>query len=224
METLWGSPYITDYIHLRTGADWQVEGDGIAYRISPQSFYQVNPIQTEKLYSTALAYAGLTGEESVWDLYCGIGTISLFLAQRAKQVYGVEIVPQAIADAKENAKLNQTAVIFERSNLYEAFSGKFDVIVSNPPYIPSAEIPNLMPEVRDFEPHQALDGLEDGLYFYRKIIAGSVEYLNEDGILCLEIGCEQASAVTEMMKHFGFKDITVVQDLAGLDRVVRGHL
>ena len=106
VETLWGSPYITDYIHLRTGADWQVEGDGIAYRISPQSFYQVNPIQTEKLYSTALDYAGLTGEESVWDLYCGIGTISLFLAQRAKQVYGVEIVPQAIADAKENAKLN----------------------------------------------------------------------------------------------------------------------
>ena len=106
VETLWGSPYITDYIHLRTGADWQGEGDGIAYRISPQSFYQVNPIQTEKLYSTALAYAGLTGEESVWDLYCGIGTISLFLAQRAKQVYGVEIVPQAIADAKENAKLN----------------------------------------------------------------------------------------------------------------------
>ena len=96
------------------------------------------------------------------------------------------------------------------------------MIVSNPPYIPSAEIPNLMPEVRDFEPHQALDGLEDGLYFYRKIIAGSVEYLNEDGILCLEIGCEQASAVTEMMKHFGFKDITVVQDLAGLDRLVFG--
>lgn len=106
VKTLWGSPYITDYIHLRTGADWQVEGEGIAYRISPQSFYQVNPVQTEKLYSTTLAYAGLTGEESVWDLYCGIGTISLFLAQRAKQVYGVEIVPQAIADAKENAKLN----------------------------------------------------------------------------------------------------------------------
>ena len=134
------------------------------------------------------------------------------------------LVEEILKICKPDAKLNQTAVIFERSNLYEAFSGKFDVIVSNPPYIPSAEIPNLMPEVRDFEPHQALDGLEDGLYFYRKIIAGSVEYLNEDGILCLEIGCEQASAVTEMMKHFGFKDITVVQDLAGLDRVVRGHL
>ena len=78
----------------------------VAYRISPQSFYQVNPVQTEKLYSTALEYAGLTGKEYVWDLYCGIGTISLFLAQKAKKVYGVEIVPQAIEDAKNNAKLN----------------------------------------------------------------------------------------------------------------------
>ena len=93
-ECIWGQSYITDYL----GA--------VAYRISPQSFYQVNPVQTEKLYSTALDYAGLTGEEYVWDLYCGIGTISLFLAQKAKKVYGVEIVPQAIEDAKNNAKLN----------------------------------------------------------------------------------------------------------------------
>lgn len=76
------------------------------YRISPLSFYQVNPMQTEKLYSTALEYAGLTGGETVWDLYCGIGTISLFLAQKAKKVYGVEIVPQAIDDARENARIN----------------------------------------------------------------------------------------------------------------------
>lgn len=78
----------------------------IAYHISPQSFYQVNPKQTEKLYSLALSYAGLTGKETVWDLYCGIGTISLFLAQKAGKVYGVEIVPQAIEDARNNAKLN----------------------------------------------------------------------------------------------------------------------
>ena len=115
-------------------------------------------------------------------------------------------------------------VHFLQSDLFEKVEGKFEIIVSNPPYIASAEVEKLMPEVRDHEPRMALDGTEDGLYFYRKIIAGSVEYLNEDGILCLEIGCEQASAVTEMMKHFGFKDITVVQDLAGLDRVVRGHL
>ena len=76
------------------------------FKISPASFYQVNPVQTEKLYSTALEYAGLTGNETVWDLYCGIGTISLFLAPQAKEVYGIEIVPEAIDDAWENAKLN----------------------------------------------------------------------------------------------------------------------
>lgn len=105
-ECIWGMPYITDYIHLRNTGDFSVEDTAIAYHISPQSFYQVNPVQTEKLYSTALEYAGLTGEESVWDLYCGIGTISLFLSQKARQVYGVEIVPQAIEDAKTNAALN----------------------------------------------------------------------------------------------------------------------
>ena len=107
VETLWGQDYITDYIHLRTGENLEQQGAGIAYRISPQSFYQVNPIQTEKLYSTALEYAGLNGGETVWDLYCGIGTISLFLAQKAKKVYGVEIVAPAIEDARTNAKINQ---------------------------------------------------------------------------------------------------------------------
>ena len=91
---LWGQGYITDYI-----------GD-VKYQISPLSFFQVNPVQTEKLYGQALEYAGLKGNETVWDLYCGIGTISLFLAQKAKKVYGVEIVPQAIEDARNNAKIN----------------------------------------------------------------------------------------------------------------------
>ena len=104
-ETLWGESSIRDTI-CRWDEQGQKTEDGITYNISPLSFYQVNPVQTEKLYSTALRYAGLTGNETVWDLYCGIGTISLFLAKSAKQVYGVEIVPQAIADAKENAKRN----------------------------------------------------------------------------------------------------------------------
>ena len=95
IRCLWGQGYITDYIGT------------VKYRISPLSFYQVNPAQTEKLYGLALEYAGLTGNETVWDLYCGIGTISLFLAQKAKKVYGVEIVPEAIADAKNNAKINE---------------------------------------------------------------------------------------------------------------------
>lgn len=91
---LYGPGYITDYI------------GNVKYQISPLSFYQVNPVQTERLYGTALEYAGLTGNEIVWDLYCGIGTISLFLAQKAKKVYGVEIVPQAIEDARRNAEIN----------------------------------------------------------------------------------------------------------------------
>ena len=93
-KTLWGKSYIEDYIC------------DIRYQISPLSFYQVNPKQTEKLYSKALEYAGLTGNETVWDLYCGIGTISLFMAAKARKIYGVEIVPQAIEDAKNNARLN----------------------------------------------------------------------------------------------------------------------
>ena len=117
-ECIWGQPYITDYIHLRECGNDAVAAEGagrkefaltdtaVGFHISPQSFYQVNPVQTEKLYSLALDYAGLTGKETVWDLYCGIGTISLFLAQKAGKVYGVEVVPQAIEDAKNNAKLN----------------------------------------------------------------------------------------------------------------------
>ena len=94
LRTLWGSDTIADRL-----------GD-ISFRISPLSFYQVNPVQTQKLYGLAVEYAGLTGQESVWDLYCGIGTISLFMARKAKCVYGVEVIPQAIEDAKQNAELN----------------------------------------------------------------------------------------------------------------------
>ncbi len=93
-KKLWGQRYISDYI-----------GD-IRFKISPLSFYQVNPVQTKVLYDKAVSYAGLTGDETVWDMYCGIGTISLCLAKHAKKVFGVEIVPQAIEDAKENARIN----------------------------------------------------------------------------------------------------------------------
>ena len=129
IHLLWGRTYIQDNI-----------GD-ITYRISPLSFYQVNPVQTKKLYETALEYADLKGEETVWDLYCGIGTISLFLAQRAKQVYGVEIVPQAIEDARENAVLNhiENAKFYVGKaeevlpNLYDEEGIYADVIVVDPP-------------------------------------------------------------------------------------------
>ena len=114
---------------------------GVTFRISPLSFYQVNPVQTEKLYSQALAYAGLTGTETVWDLYCGIGTISLFLAKQAGKVYGVEIVPDAVRDAQQNARLNGiTNAEFFVGKAEEVLPEKYekegihaDVIVVDPP-------------------------------------------------------------------------------------------
>lgn len=129
MISVWGQDYITDYI------------GNIKYQISPLSFYQVNPVQTKKLYETALEYADLKGNETVWDLYCGIGTISLFLAQKAGKVYGVEIVPQAIDDARQNAKLNgiKNAEFFVGKaeevlpEKYEKEGIYADVIVVDPP-------------------------------------------------------------------------------------------
>ena len=129
MISVWGQDYITDYI------------GNVQYQISPLSFYQVNPVQTKKLYETALEYADLKGDETVWDLYCGIGTISLFLAQKAGKVYGVEIVPEAIADAKRNAALNgyiNTEFFVGKAEevlpeKYEKEGIHADVIVVDPP-------------------------------------------------------------------------------------------
>ena len=129
MRSVWGQDYITDYI------------GNVKYQISPLSFFQVNPVQTRKLYERALEYADVESGETVWDLYCGIGTISLFLAQRAKQVYGVEIVPQAIEDAKHNATLNGfTNAEFYVGKAEEVLPKKYreegikaDVIVVDPP-------------------------------------------------------------------------------------------
>lgn len=145
IHTLWGEDTIKDTIHVRNTSDFSIasgeEEKGIVFCISPLSFYQVNPVQTEKLYSLALEYAGLTGQETVWDLYCGIGTISLFLAGKAKQVYGVEVIPQAIEDAKKNAQENgiKNAEFFVGKaeevlpEKYEKEGIFADVIVVDPP-------------------------------------------------------------------------------------------
>ena len=152
-RVLWGQNTITDVIHRRSIKEINSGKDclrydskenapqGITFAISPLSFYQVNPIQTEKLYSLALEYAGLTGEETVWDLYCGIGTISLFMAQCAKEVHGVEIVPQAIEDARKNAERNhiENATFYVGKaeevlpRLYEEEHIFADVICVDPP-------------------------------------------------------------------------------------------
>lgn len=143
-RVIWGDSAITDALYLRDATDFQRVGEKTVYRISPQSFYQVNPIQTEKLYSLALDYVGLTGRETVWDLYCGIGTISLFLARGAKWVYGVEVVPQAVEDARRNAALNEIGnvtflegraedVLMAEDAFGVSGTARPDVIVVDPP-------------------------------------------------------------------------------------------
>ena len=176
IEPLWGKTYITDYI------------GNIKYQISPLSFYQVNPVQTEKLYGLALEYAGLTGKETVWDLYCGIGTISLFLAQKAKEVYGVEIVPQAIEDARNNAKINgiekarfyvgkAEEVLPEYYAQYEKEHGKkahADVIVVDPPRKGCEE--SLLQTMVDMEPDRIVYVSCDSA-----TLARDVKFLREKG-------------------------------------------
>ncbi|MCI9663170.1 MAG: 23S rRNA (uracil(1939)-C(5))-methyltransferase RlmD [Lachnospiraceae bacterium] len=142
VHTIWGKDRITDVIHMRDSVHaFRLTGEEIRFSISPLSFYQVNPSQMERLYALALEYAQLAGTETVWDLYCGIGTISLFLAKRAKRVYGVEVIPEAIEDARRNADRNgiRNAEFFlgraeeVLPEKYEREGIRADVIVVDPP-------------------------------------------------------------------------------------------
>jgi 23S rRNA (uracil1939-C5)-methyltransferase len=174
--TLWGTPYINSKI------------SDINYRISPLSFYQVNSLQTEKLYRTVLDYAQLTGDEEVWDMYCGIGTITLFLARNAKRVYGVEIIPQAIANARENAEINNitNAEFFVGKaeevlpNYYKEYEEKTgdklaaDVIVVDPPRKGCEEA--LLQTMVNMKPERIVYVSCDSATFAR-----DVKYLEENG-------------------------------------------
>ena len=162
----------------------------------------------------------------VLDMCTGSGCIAVSIAKNVPHIemHAVDISKQALNVAKDNAKLNEVSVEFERSDLFDHVAGKYDVIVSNPPYIPTSEIPKLMPEVGSFEPVEALDGKEDGLYFYRKIIAECKDYLNPDGMIFFEIGYEQGADVSALLQEAGFSQVAVVKDLAHLDRVVFGKM
>lgn len=162
----------------------------------------------------------------VLDLCTGSGCIIISILHNAPGVTGqaIDISKQALNVAKENARLNGVSVDFEQSDLFHNVVGTFDVIVSNPPYIPSAEVVKLMPEVGEFEPLEALDGKEDGLYFYREIISSCKDYLKPEGRIFFEIGFDQGEAVSKMLRENGFKEVRVIKDLARNDRVVTGML
>ena len=162
----------------------------------------------------------------IMDMCTGSGCILISILKNAKDTSGCgfDISKQAINVAKENAKLNEVVADFEKSDLFEHVTERYDMIVSNPPYIKTDEIVKLMPEVSEFEPVQALDGKEDGLFFYRKIIKECRDYLNPGGYVLFEIGYDQGEDVSEMMKYAGFLNVHVVKDLARNDRVVIGML
>ena len=179
---------------------------------------------TETLVEEALKYVhpGM----KVLDMCTGSGCIILTLLHFVKDCQGtaVDLSERALAVAKRNAKKLQKECTFIHSDLFENIQGRFDVIVSNPPYIATKEIEALEPEVRIHEPMMALDGMEDGLFFYRKIVSESVDYLNPNGWLIFEIGYDQGKAVSKMMEAAGYAQVGIVKDLAGLDRVVIGRL
>lgn len=165
----------------------------------------------------------------VLDMCTGSGCILLSLLHYSNDCEGLGV--DLSAEALEVAGRNVLKVLtpekaehahFLQSDLFEKVEGKFEIIVSNPPYIASAEVEKLMPEVRDHEPRMALDGTEDGLYFYRRIIEEAGKHLVSSGMLFFEIGYDQGQAVSELMRTEGYCDVQVVQDYAGLDRVVFG--
>ena len=160
----------------------------------------------------------------VLDLCTGSGCIIISILHNIVNVEGdaVDISRQALNVAIENAKLNDVVVNFERSDLFDNVTGTYDVIVSNPPYIPTAQVLKLMPEVQNFEPMEALDGKEDGLFFYRRIIQECGAYLKENGKILFEIGHDQGVMVSGMLRAAGFKNVTIKKDLSGNDRVVSG--
>lgn len=160
----------------------------------------------------------------VLDLCTGSGCIAVTVAKLGKpaEVVASDISEEALAIAEENAEQCGVSVRFLKGDLFESITGRFDIIVSNPPYIESSTVDGLMPEVLRFEPRLALDGTKDGLEFYRRIISESDRFLLPDGKLMFEIGYNQAGAVSEQMRLKGFTEITVKKDYSGLDRCVFG--
>ena len=174
---------------------------------------------TEILVEEVLKYCE---DKSVLDMCTGSGCIIVSLAKlgRLMHAVGVDLSERALAVAARNADKHMVKVTLLQSNLFDHVKGSFDIIVSNPPYIPSGDIEDLMPEVRDFEPRMALDGSDDGLIFYRCISQAAKEHLNPEGLIFFEIGYNQGEAVKLILTEEGFTDVVIKKDLSGLDRIV----
>ena len=162
----------------------------------------------------------------ILDICCGTGCILLSLLHFSNDTrgLGVDISEESIKLSGKNAEaLGITGADFKVSDMFSEVSGKYDLIVSNPPYIPNHAIETLDPEVRDYEPRRALDGGEDGLCFYRILAKEGKNYLKRGGMMFLEIGYDQGDSVPALLSEEGYKHVEVMKDLAGLNRVVKAH-
>lgn len=164
------------------------------------------------------------GKRRLLDMCTGSGCILLSLLKEADGLCGagVDVSPEALQVAKKNSERLETAAAFIESDLFADVTGRYELIVSNPPYIVRDVIPTLDAEVREHEPVLALDGGTDGLDFYRRIVQDAREYLVPGGLLAFEIGYDQGEALLELMKNAGYGDVELLKDLAGLDRVALG--
>ncbi len=178
---------------------------------------------TEILVEKVLEY--VDSDTQVLDMCCGSGCIGISIQKESDaSVTLADISKEALSVAKRNGVMLDADIEVIESNMYSNIQSTYDIIVSNPPYIRSDVIPTLMEEVKLHEPMLALDGKEDGLYFYRIIIGEARRYLNEKGYLFLEIGCDQAADIRKIFIANQFDDIHIVKDLAGLDRVAYAHI
>lgn len=193
---------------------------GLNFRVTPEVL--IPRQDTETLVEEVLRF--LHDGMRILDVCTGSGCILLSLLRYSNDCTGVgcDISKEALRVADENARRLGLTAEFIQGNLFENITGKYEIIVSNPPYIESGEIPNLMEEVREHDPLIALDGGRDGLFFYRELTEKAGEFLYPGGMLFFEIGCGQADAVSEYMTKAGYRDVNICRDLAGLDRVVYG--
>ena len=198
---------------------------GKAYFFDREFFVNSNVLiprnDTEILVETVIEYGKKHGFKTMLDIGTGSGCIAISLALEGFEMTAVDISEGALETAKKNAEFNEAKVEFINSNVFSGVEGrKFDAIVSNPPYIEKDVIPTLMRDVKDFEPMGALDGGEDGLFFYRQIVDEGRNHLNKGGFIFFEIGYNQGEAVKELFEEKGYTEARIIKDLAGLDRVV----
>lgn len=193
---------------------------GLSFRVN--SHVLVPRQDTELLVETVLELA--RPKMHILDMCTGSGCILLSLMKLGQELTGVgaDLSEKALMVARENARRLGVSPTFICSDLFDKVEGTYDIIVSNPPYIPTSEIAKLDAEVRLHDPMMALDGEEDGLSFYRRIVEHAGRYLRAGGYLCFEIGHDQGETVLRLMEDAGYQKVTVKKDLAGLDRVVFG--